>query len=196
MKAKNLFLTALFVATGILCVNSAKAADVESKTGTIKLNLKLYPIHSIVINPGNSTDGVLLEYKNRNDYLSSTENNTIQVANQLTVFSTSGYIINVKADESGFNALPDGVIAPGLNTISLQAKKTDGSYDGSSIKLLKTDLPLFESDDATGGNGTNIDITYAGATQNAYFQAQHFSSTDPSAISTFTTTLTYTLVAK
>lgn len=193
MRTKNFFLVAAFIICGLVCVNSVKGQTAPAGTGDIKLNLVLHPVQSIVVNPGNVGDVVQLEYKNLNDYKQTTSSNSVEVQNQLTVFSTGKFTVSAKAADFIVNEGTTQAI-PGIGTINLQARSNGGDYD-KYISLKKEEQLLYSNDKGTTGtSGLGIDVTYSGAVENAYLNEQFFKKADGvSGVTTFESTITYSL---
>lgn len=192
MRTKNFFLIAALIICGLVCVNSVKA---QAGEGNIKLKLVLNPVQSIVVNNGNDGADVKLEYKNLTDYLSGSGTTSVEVQNQLTVFSTGKFTVNAKA--TTFTATDGTTEAiPGIGTIQLQARSSGGAYSGDYITLATGEELLYSnSKGTTATSGLGIDVTYSGATANAYLNEEYFKKTAEgvSQVTTFESTITYSL---
>src|SRR5690606_14460417 len=75
---------------GLALVLTAFAANAQD-TDQVALNVKLYPIQTIVVNAAN----VDLEYKTKTDYANGV---TVSQGDHLTVYSTGGFTVNVKSE--------------------------------------------------------------------------------------------------
>jgi hypothetical protein len=187
MRTKKFFLVALLVTIGLVSVNSAKAQG--NPTDHVALKLILNPVQSITVNPAQKD--VTLEYKGLDDYATTTGNNSKFLANHLTVFSTSKF--SVEATAPAFADVENAASKPPISSITLQAKGQN------AISLGETSTtPLYSSENgSTTTEGTKIDVTYSGATVNSYLNSDYFKKTSEGAseVTTFTTTVTYTLIA-
>ena len=92
MRTRNFFSIAALVICGMVCVNSVKADGTPTNSDQVTVNIKFQPIQSIVVNPVSET--VDLVYAEKEDY-----NNGVYktIADHLTVFSTGGFVVNVKS---------------------------------------------------------------------------------------------------
>lgn len=193
MKTKNSLLMAALMICGLVCVSNVNAQTKPAGDGTIELKLVLHPVQSITVNNGNDGADVKLEYKDLSDYLSGSERTSVEVPNQLTVFSTGKFTIQAKATNFG---VVDGVEeAPKIGTIQLQSRSNGDNYSGSFITLGEGDKLLYSNNEGTTGtSGLNIDVTYSGATANAYLNEKYFKkTTGVSQTTTFQSTITYSL---
>ena len=192
MRTKNFLSIAALMICGLVCVNSVKG-QTAADAGDIKLNLVLHPVQSIVVNPGNVGNDVTLKYVNLTDYDQTTSSNSVEVPNQLTVFSTGKFTVKAKATNFMVN---DGTTeaTPGIGTINLQARANGGTYD-EHISLQTDDQLLYSNEKGTTStSGLGIDVTYSGAVNNAYLNEQFFKKTDGvSGVTTFESTITYSL---
>lgn len=89
------------------------------KSASVSLNIKLHPIQTLIVNPSQET--VNLDYRTKADYENGV---TSKQADHLSVFSTGGFEIKVKANDLTNNgrsiSAQDVLIQPydGSNTLS------------------------------------------------------------------------------
>ncbi|MFV0176584.1 MULTISPECIES: hypothetical protein [unclassified Empedobacter] len=160
------------------------------KTASATLNVKLYPIQTILIEGENIVN---LEYKSEKDYLNGV---TANMNNHLSVYSTGGFAVKVKSDNENLEYTStdgkDHKIA--LSTINLQASLGTGNPLNSpsfrSVDLTNTDKRLISS--TVGGTDLKFNVAYKGRGNNAYLN-KYYSVETPN---TYTTTLTYTIEAQ
>ncbi|MCA6069122.1 hypothetical protein JI747_018300 [Chryseobacterium sp. RG1] len=112
-------------------------------------------------------------------------------ADHLTVYSTGGFEVKVK----GANAnIVNGSKNIAANTITITASNgANNSVTGatySPVSLSDNDQVIATS--STGGVNKNINVTYAGAGADTYVN-NYIAGQTPT---TYTTTLTYTILAK
>jgi hypothetical protein len=161
-------------------------ATVSAQNNTVTLNVKLKPIQTLLVNPAQKI--VDLIYTTAADYsggVSSTQ------ADHLTVYSTGGFEVKVK----GANAnIVNGSKNIAANTITITASNgANNSVTGatySPVSLSDNDQVIATS--STGGVNKNINVTYAGAGADTYVN-NYIAGQTPT---TYTTTLTYTILAK
>lgn len=161
-------------------------ATVSAQNNTVTLNVKLKPIQTLLVNPAQKI--VDLIYTTAADYsggVSSTQ------ADHLTVYSTGGFEVKVK----GANAnIVNGSKNIAANTITITASNgANNSVTGATytpVSLSDNDQVIATS--STGGVNKNINVTYAGAGADTYVN-NYIAGQTPT---TYTTTLTYTILAK
>lgn len=164
----------------------------QAQTGTATLNVKLNPIQTLVVNPSQTT--VDLVYTTKDDYA-----NGVKSAQQdhLSIYSTGGFEVSVKSagseltKSSAGNASPSGNIA--ANTISIVPSKGNQEITGATYTtqaLSATNQAIVSS--ATGGVDKTINIEYQGGDANKYLN--HYVAGQTPTV--YTTTVTYTIVAK
>ncbi|WEK71710.1 MAG: hypothetical protein P0Y62_09095 [Candidatus Chryseobacterium colombiense] len=161
-------------------------ATVNAQTNQVTLNVKLKPIQTLVVNPAQKA--VDLIYTTAADYsggVSSTQ------ADHLTVYSTGGFEVKVKGGDAN---MVNGAKNIASNTITITASNgANNSITGATytpVSLSNNDQVIATS--ATGGVNKNINVTYAGAGADTYVN-NYIAGQTPT---TYTTTLTYTILAK
>lgn len=188
MRTKLFMLLAAVLLT-VGATNVYADGDNGSKTGTVTLNINLYQIQSLVVNPAQKV--INLDYKTKSDYAGGVSSE--ELSDHLNVYSTGGFIIDVAA--SGAN-LKNGDIE-GMPTKDISIKATPGttkSLDGAKseeIELNGTEkFTLISSD--KGGVDNNFNIEYKAAGDNKYTELVN----NGEETTTYTTTVTYTITAK
>lgn len=192
MKTKNLFLTALFVATGILCVNSAKADGTTTPgnpTDQVTVNIKLYPIHTLIVTNGQKP--VDLEYKTVTDY----DNGVIKpLVDHITVYSTGGFTISVKSNQAFTRTGGETISSDDVAIIAGDGTKGTGIEDYSALQYLSTtEGKTIISSDA-GGKDLKYNITYNNQKgKDLAYIDKYIKGENPTV---YTADITYTIAAK
>lgn len=174
------FILTSFALLGFATVNA------QTSTDNVTLNVKLKPIQTLVVNPAQKEVNLL--YTTAADYsggVSSTQ------ADHLTVYSTGGFEVKVKSGDANIVSGSKNIAA---NTITITASNgSNNSITGATytpVSLSNNDQVIATS--ATGGVNKNINVTYAGAGADTYVN-NYIAGQTPT---TYTTTLTYTILAK
>lgn len=168
-------------------VGTANAQTTDSKNVTV--NIKLKPIHTIVVTTGQ--EEINLEYKTKNDYntgVTSTQNN------HLTIFSTGGFVVNVKA-LTKFTNTAAGNPTIDENTVTVAA--SNGSDNELSATTPLVELGLSDKlfiQSALGGRDKKFNVAYKGAGADAYIN-KYDKDFNSAAENVYTATVTYTLMA-
>ena len=171
----------------IALFSTAYADAQTTTTSNATLNVELTKVMGITVNP--DQDNVTLAYEDIDDYRNGV---TVSEADHLTVYSTGAFAVQVKADGNlagtgsntgtidvtTINIVPAAGTSNGSNGIS-----SDATY--SPVPLSSTATTILSSDTAAIDGTVNID--YAGAGNNKYVNI---------APDTYTTNLTYTIIAK
>lgn len=163
----------------------------QQNTESVTLNIKLHPIHTLVINPAQDHKTVDLEYKSKEEYATGV---SALRANHLTVYSTGGYEIKVKS--SGSELINGQAGARGnidASTVNITASNGSKAQEGASYStqaLSATESTIVST--ATGGIDNNYNIEYRGKNGNAYLN-HYVAGQNPTV---YTTTVTYTIIAR
>lgn len=185
---KKIILSTVFA---IFAIAFTASAQQNQNTDNVTLNIKLHPIHTLVINPAQEHKVVDLEYKTKNDYQNGV---SALRADHLTVYSTGGYEIKVKSSGSELltnNAGPRGNI--NSSTVDITASNGSKAQDGASYStqaLSATEATIVTA--TNGGIENKYNIEYKGKDANAYIN-HYVAGQNPTV---YTTTVTYTIVAK
>ena len=135
------------------------------KTASATLNVKLYPIQTILIGTDNTVN---LEYQTKEDYSNGV---TKTMNDHLIVYSTGGFAVKVKSENENLvftkGSTTDNIAA---NTINLQATLGTGNVLNSSsfskVVLDKSDKNLISS--TVGGTDLKFNVAYNGKGNNDY----------------------------
>lgn len=164
------------------------AANAQA-TGDVTLNVNLYPLQSIVVNPTKTVD---LDYKTSADYLGGVSKTE---TNHLTVFSTSAFDIKVKTANTALTSAAAGSTAIPLNDIKIVATQGTAGTTSNLLTFTGTPVTLSATEQVIGGSTAagsgNIDVKYAAAGNNDYL-----SRVVGAAKTTYTANLTYSIIAK
>ena len=185
---KKIILVALFaISASVISANAQESKNFDNVT----LNIKLHPIHTLVVNQAADQKIVDLEYKTTENYASGV---TARRENHLNVYSTGGYEIKVKSSGSELvtnTAGPRGNI--NANTVQILAANGSNAQDGAQYTpqpLSATQSTIISA--TNGGIDRNYSIEYKGSGANAYLN-HYVAGQNPTV---YTTTVTYTIIAK
>ena len=173
----------------VLTVFCALISGVSFAQATATLNVKLYPIQTILIGGDNTVN---LEYKTKDDYQNGV---TANMKDHLVVYSTGGFAVNVKSENEDLIYTKDGLTSKiAANTINLQATLGTGNVLNSSsfskVVLDKSDKNLISS--TVGGTDLKLNVAYNGKGNNDYVN-KYYNVENPNV---YTTTVTYTIEAQ
>lgn len=169
----------------------AGKAQTGKVADNVTVNIKLYPIHTLVLNPASEHKVVDLEYKTENDYLNGV---SAVRENHLSIFSTGGYAVTVKSTNAELTSQinsPNGNI--NANTINITA--SNGTNSNNEAAYFSQALSTMGGTILTATNGgieNTYNIIYNGKNGNAYLN-YYVAGQNPTV---YTTTVTYTIVAK
>lgn len=154
------------------------------------VNVKLYPIQTIVVNPDNKV--VNLDYQTTTDYQDGVN---VDKKDHLKIYSTGGFEVNVSAagdltsiDATKNISAADIKITASAGTVNPLTSTTSNTY--KSINLSNTNQLLV--DNATGGVNKTVSVNYAAAGADAYVD-KFINGENPTV---YTTTVTYTISPK
>lgn len=182
MKVK--FLTALVVVVGLFGVVAVANAQ---KSGEVFLNIKLSPIQTLVVNPEQTT--VDLNYTTKNDYANGV---SVDQANHLTIYSTGGFEVKVKAAGNDLTGKVNSIKASDVTlTASNGTQALSDNATFGSAQLSTTDKVIVSS--TKGGVDRTINVNYAAKGDNNEYLDYYQNNENPTV---FSTTLTYTIVAQ
>lgn len=183
---KKIILTSAIIFGAVAVTFAQLPADAASTT----LNVNLSPLQTIEVN--NSV--VNLNYSTKDHYKNGV---TEKRDNHLTVYSTGGFEVRVKADT---DAMTHGVATDGqkMETSKITVKASEGSTNVLGGSSYAGDVPLGANDktlfsNRTGGVDKNFAVTYQGAGGDAF--VNNYNNRGEGA-SVYTTTVTYSIVAK
>ena len=176
----------LFLLSMLAGVLTAQAQVSDNAT----VNVKLYPIQTIVVNPNNKV--VNLDYQTTTDYQDGVNVDNID---HLKIYSTGGFEVKVSAagdltnsDATKNISAADIKITASAGTVNPLTSTTSNTY--KSINLSNTNQLLV--DNATGGVNKTVSVNYAAAGADAYVD-KFINGENPTV---YTTTVTYTISPK
>ena len=165
-------------------------ANAQTNTSTATLNVNLYPIQTIVVNPAQST--VNLDYKTTTDYANGVNNDQ---GNHLTVYSTGAFTVTVN---SSTNQLTNTTFsADNINSSDITITPKPGTakpLTGAVLtvaNLSTTAQEIISSD--LGANNATFNINYSAKGDNDNYINKYHNAQNPTV---YTTNVTYTIAAK
>ncbi|MFV0470356.1 MAG: hypothetical protein ACK5MK_15710 [Dysgonomonas sp.] len=177
------FLSAVFAVVVLFVSNSIQAED-GSPSGEVSLNINLHPIQTLVINQKT----VDIDYKTKDDYLKGVK---VNEADHLTVYSTGGFEVKAK---TATDYLVGSLNHIDTKDVTITPSNGSNALSGAiytARALSKEDQVIVSS--TTGGVDKTVNVEYqAFGGGNSY--VNYYQKTESPTI--FTTTVTYTIVAK
>ena len=184
MKKKSVLM--LLAIGGVFCGVGKSFAQ----SGDVTLNVKLKPILNIAVSNGQTVD---LEFATATDYQNGV---TSDIADHLTVSSTSGFTVSVKSSGDLVNgtspSLPIGDVAITSQDGSAHPiAGVDGTSLVSGLALTNAAQPIFTSTSGTA-LGT-INVNYKAKLTDDDLDTQGIIINTTTGEQTYTATLTYTI---
>ena len=176
---KQIILTFLF---------STLFSSVAFAQATATLNVKLYPIQTIMIGGENTIN---LEYKTKDNFKNGVSK---KVDDHIEVYSTGGF--EIKAKTNNANLVGTGENSKFIESSDIELLATNGSSSldvGSMVKAQlngTTEVSLLTS--SVGGVDKTFNVEYFAAGGDKYIN-HYVNSENPTK---YTTEVTYTIVAK
>ncbi|MDN3708439.1 hypothetical protein QW060_15160 [Myroides ceti] len=181
--------TTIFTSLGMLLTLAAQA---QTNSSNVTLNVRLNPIQTLVVNPSAEHKTVNLDYITEADYA----NGVSQAReNHLTVYSTGGFQVKVNSAGSALEN-QNGAGANGhiqANTIQIVPSAGSSAINGAqytSQSLANEQKTIVSS--TTGGVDKTFNIQYKGAGAETYLN-YYVAGQNPTV---YTTQVTYTIVAQ
>lgn len=187
MKTKKVLIVAAIIISGILNVNGANSQDATptppTETDNVTLNIKLNPIQTITVNASE----VNLSYTDKEHYENGVTSG--ELGSHLSIFSTGAFNVTVNASSEKFllNSSPSDIP---VNNVNITASGGIDKTGMNDVKLSTTPANLITS--SIGGSNLEYNIEYK-TTHAAYDYINLYNSEESN---TFTTEVTYTIVAK
>lgn len=181
MKTKNVLIVAAIIISGVLNLKGAYAQD-AIKADNVTLNIKLNPIQTITVNASE----VNLSYTDKAHYEKGVTSG--ELGSHLSIFSTGAFNVTVNAS-SDFFLLGSSPSAIPVNNVNITATGGIEETGQSGVELSTTPANLITS--STGGSDLEYNVEYK-TTHAAYDYINLYNSKESN---TFTTKVTYTLVA-
>lgn len=178
-----------FLGAGLFTAN-AQAVNEGPASGDVTLNVNLYSLQSIVVNPLSNV--VNLDYKTPADYLGGVNKD---VVDHLKVFSTGAFDVKVKSNNTGPTLTGSGTSIPLADITILATQGTDGSNANQLTFNPTTAITLTNEAQIIGGStkagSGNISVNYKADGNNDYL-----SLVMAKAQTTYTANLVYSIIAK
>lgn len=153
----------------------------------VTLNIKLHPIQTLVINQAK----VDINYSTKEDY---TNGVTIQEPEHITVYSTGGFTVQVKASSANLvNADSSNSETIAAADIQVSAMESEASIPGITLNAVSLDTnPKDLIVSPSGAVDKSFDISYAAKADGAYI-GKAFNTTEPTV---YSTDVVYEIVAR
>ncbi|MDD4009176.1 MAG: hypothetical protein PHQ67_05115 [Fermentimonas sp.] len=190
MKTKNFLLATAFILCGVLNVNNVKAQEGPSNQDNVTLKIKLQPIQTILVNPGQTTVEFL--YASTDNYSAGV---TESRGDHLTVFSTGGFEVSVKANSDNFTRIGGTETIPvsDVKVTASNGEKVNGAETFSDIVLSTSAGTVIGA--GKGGRDLTYNVSYDNSAGGADKYIDNYIATDGTE-SVYTAEITYTIAAK
>lgn len=180
---KNVILTAVT----LVFVGLVGNANAQS-TADVTVNIKLKPIHTIIVNPA-AKSAIDLSYQTKEDYMNGVSRTELD---QLLIFSTGGFVVKVNA-ATDFQHTSGSTID--ASSVKVQATKGGGNIvdlaSNPEVALGTGLVDLIKSNN--GGRDQKFNVTYTGKGEDLYIN--NYRKVDDANASVYTATVTYTILA-
>lgn len=178
------FMVALLAVGSLFSLSTVSKAQ---NTGNVTLNIKLSPIQTLLVNSKQST--VNLNYTTKNDYANGVN---VDQADHLTVYSTGGFQVKVKASGSQLIGKANNIDVSDITlTASNGTQALSNNAVFSAATLSAEDKVIVSS--TKGGVDKTINVNYSAKGDNNKYLDYYQNTENPTV---FTTTLTYTIIAQ
>lgn len=163
----------------------------NAQSDNVTLNVRLNPIQTLVVNQ----KIVNIDYTTTQDYAAGV---SVKQDDHLTIYSTGGFEISAKSSGSTLTS-STGKNTKSINASDVKITASKGSansldevtyYDNKALSNVDGGTKIVASQ--IGGANQKFNITYAAAGEDKYIN--YYSKNDDTP-NTFTTTVTYTIVA-
>lgn len=183
---KKVILAAVTFISVVLSGNAF--AQTATASDQVTVNIKLKPIHTLVVNSGQKN--VDLTYSTKLHYSGGVE---APQADHLEIFSTGAFEVKVKTD-GDFKSGSESILASSVKVTS--SAGTINPIPGSptysqDMKLSASDQSFIKS--TTGGRDMKVNVNYKGAGGDDYLNK--FSKNRGAAENVFVAQVTYTILA-
>lgn len=186
MRANNFFSIAALIICGMVCVNSVKGEG-STTSNPVTVNIRFQPVQSIVVNPAQET--VNLVYATKDDYRDGVSE---KMEDHLTVFSTGGFVVNVKSNGDFKRGDGTMIIPAGDMKITVDNGTDTETGDFTTQSLSTSDLPIIAA--SKGGSELKYSVTYDNTSAGSgYGYIDRYIHPD-SPESVYTAEVTYTIV--
>lgn len=180
----------ILAAVTLISVAFVGTANAQTASDNVIVNIKLRPIHTLVVNV--SQKPVDLVYTTKNDY--NTGVNSGALSDHLTVFSTGGFVVNVKSGgDFTHTASGEKIDAESVSVLAANgtAAPAGGTLTYTEQSLSVTEKEIIKS--TVGGRDKNFNVTYKAAGADAYINK--FDKDRGASENVYTATVTYTILA-
>lgn len=190
MKTKYFLIAIVVVLGAMFNVISVKAQETQQKEDKVTLKIRLQPIQTIVVTPGQKTVEFL--YASTGNYSTGA---TESKADHLTVFSTGGFEVKVQAkgdftrEGTGGGSIPVSDVT--VSAIAGAGDKNVGAF--SQVTLSTAAGSLITAD--KGGRDMKYTVTYDNTAGGGDKYIDKYIASDMTE-SVYTTEVTYTIAAK
>ncbi len=192
---KKSILFAMFLG-GVFAANAQITTPGAPQTADATINVKLYPIQTIIVNP--LQKAVDLEYKTVADYDGEVSS---EQENHLNIYSTGAFEVSVKSTAADLTTTSTNPDNKKIAASDIKITATDGTLNeltGATmpeVTLAMTPAALITS--GTGGFNKNFNVTYAatGEYLNHYLDGTT-GTNSASAVTTYTVGVQYTIAPK
>jgi|SRR5690554_2284841 len=187
MRTNNFFSIAALVICGMVCVTNVKGEGSGATSNPVTVNIRFKPIQSIVVNPVPET--VDLVYATMDEYSAGVSK---KMEDHLTVFSTGGFVVNVKSN-GDFKRGDGTMVIPAGDMKIMVENGTDTETGKFTTQSLSTsDLPIITAGE--GGNELKYSVTYDNTSAGSgYDYIDRYIHPD-SPESVYTAEVTYTII--
>lgn len=183
MKTKKNFVLLLVIVSSFLNIIEIKAE--EPKSATVKLNIVLNPIQTIIVNTQQDVD---LVYNTINNY---EEGVFKTIKDHLKIFSTGGFEVKVKSDGDLSNG--DGSNIKSSDIKILAENGTNNEVENSVEGPVELGGPVTLINSDSGGRDLMYDITYNNESGG---EDKYINLYKNGGANTYSTQITYTIAAK
>lgn len=183
---KKVFLAAVTLIS-VAFVGNANAQGTSS-SDVVTVNIKLKPIHTILVNSGQKT--VNLTYATRDNYQNGVG---VDQADHLEIFSTGAFEVRVKSN-GDFESDSRSILASSVTVTPSNGTANTVLSPNYSAVTLSADSDKQIVNSTKGGRDMKVSINYKGAGSDAYL-VDKFTKADGADENVFTADVTYTILA-
>lgn len=178
------FLSAVFAVAVLFTSNSIQAQESNSPSGEVLLTINLHPIQTLLINQ----KAVDINYQTKDDYLKGVD---VKEADHLTVYSTGGFEVKAKTASDYLVGASNRIDVKDVTIVPSDGSNALSGATYTSTPLSKDDQVIISS--TTGGVDKTVNVEYQAHGGNNNYVNYYQKTESPTK---FTTTVTYTIVAK
>lgn len=175
----SIYLVALFFSGTVF------AQTENASSGSITLNIKLYPVQTITINE--SQKEVTLSYETKKDYELGVSS---EMNDHLTIFSTGGFEVKVNTPRGDLEGTKKTIEASDILITASKGSNNNLNAQYSAERLKTSESTIIQS--ATGGVDQEFNINYRAEGQDKYIN--HFSKDENPTL--FSTRVVYSITSK